>query len=177
MSTPLAPNGPDPDRPPTAAGPPVRRVDRAQARSVEEDDLDARLAQFEELPEWTPRAGRRNAREKGAAGIRGIKHAFRGDSSFFVHAYRGLFLALTAALIGVGPLQWCLLCLGAALVLIAELNHSAVDTLARAHGDPDAPGPTAAREIASAGVLVSVVVFAAVAITILTLRFLQVFSQ
>ncbi len=140
---------------------------------VDDADLDARLAEFASEPTWAARAGRRTFREKLTAGLRGLKHAFRGDSSFFAHAYRGLFIGLTAALLGVGPFPWCLLLLAAGLVLIAELAHSAVDTLARAFGDAEAPGPTIAREIATAGVLVAVVIFAAVSIVILTLRFIE----
>ena len=50
---------------------------------------------------------------------------------------------------------WCLLVLAACLVLIAELAHSAVDTLARAIGDPEEPRLCMAREIAAACVLVA----------------------
>jgi len=134
------------------------------------DDLEARLAEWATPEAWSARAGRRDARAKLAAGLIGLKHAFRGDSSFFAHAYRGLLIALAAALLGVGPLGWCLLVLAAGLVLIAELAHSAIDTLARALGDAEAPGPKVAREIASAGVLVAVVVFAAVSVTVLVLK-------
>lgn len=135
-----------------------------------DEELEARLAEFADTGEWTPRAGRRNFRDKGAAGVRGLKLALRGDSSFFAHAYRGLLIALTALLMGIGPHQWCLLLLAGALVLVSEFCHSAVDTLARALGDPDAPGPTAAREIATAGVLVSVIVFIIVAAVVLVTR-------
>jgi diacylglycerol kinase len=134
------------------------------------DELDARLAEWGQPEPWLARAGRRDARAKLAAGLLGLKHAFRGDSSFFAHAYRGLLIAMAAALLGVGPSGWCFLVMAAGLVLIAELAHSAVDTLARSLGDPEAPGPKAAREIASAGVLVAVVVFAAVSITVLVLK-------
>ena len=126
-------------------------------------DLEAR-------PPWTARAGRRTLRAKLAAGFRGLKYAVRGDSSFFAHAYRTLLVALTAALLGVRPYGWCLIALSVALILIAELAHSAVDTLARAVGDPDSPGLTVAREIATAGVLVSVTMAAAVWITIFLVR-------
>jgi diacylglycerol kinase (ATP) len=153
-----------PEPAPDPTPPPRARID---------EGLEARLAQFEAPPDWAPRAGRPNAREKFAAGLRGLKLAFRGDSSFFAHAYRGLLIAFAAVLVRVGPLQWCMIALAAALVLIAELAHSAVDSLARSFGDPEDPGPTAAREIATAGVLVAVVVFAAVAATILTLKFLE----
>lgn len=135
-----------------------------------DDELEARLAEFADSGEWTPRAGRRNFREKGAAGVRGLKIALRGDSSFFAHAYRGLLIALTATLLGIGPHQWCMLLLAGGLVLISEFCHSAVDTLARSFGDPDAPGPTAAREIATAGVLVSVIIFVFVAAIVLVTR-------
>ena len=63
----------------------------------------------------------------------------RGDSSFFAHGYRGTLIAITAALLGVDQRGWCLLVIGACLVLIAELAHGAVDTLARAIGDPEEP--------------------------------------
>jgi diacylglycerol kinase len=119
---------------------------------------------------WTARAGRRSLREKVAAGCRGLKYAVRGDSSFFAHAYRTVLVALAAALFRVGPWQWCLIALAAALILVAELTHSAVDTLARAVGDPDSQGLTIAREIATASVLVSVAVGAAVWITVFVLR-------
>ena len=134
------------------------------------DEIDSRLAEWGDPEPRLSRAGRRDAKAKLAAGLIGLKHAFRGDSSFFAHAYRGLLIAIAAAMLGVGPSSWCLLVLSAALVLIAELSHSAIDTLARALGDPEAPGPKAAREIASAGVLIAVVVFAAVSVTILVLK-------
>ena len=85
----------------------------------------------------------------------GLKSAIRGDSSFFAHGYRGTLIVITAALLGVDQRGWCLLVLGACLVLIAELAHGAVDTLARAIGDPEEPRLKTAREIAAAGVLVA----------------------
>jgi diacylglycerol kinase len=110
---------------------------------------------FDEPSEPTAQADRRNTRRKLAAGWRGLKSAIRGDSSFFAHGYRGTLIAITAALLGVNQWSWCLLVIAACLVLIAELAHSAVDTLARAIGDPEEPRLRTAREIAAAGVLVS----------------------
>lgn len=140
------------------------------------EDLESRLAQIEPPPEWTPRVNRQTFRFKLAASLRGLKHAFRGDSSFFAHAYRGLLIAFAAALLGVGPLQWCMLALAAALVLIAELAQNAIATLVCSLGDPEAPGPNAAREIATAGVFIAVIVFASVSITVLTVRFSELLS-
>jgi diacylglycerol kinase (ATP) len=139
-------------------------------------ELEARLAEFAETDLWTPRVGRRDMQTKLYAALRGLKHAFRGDSSFFAHTYRGLFFAITAALLGIGPHQWCLIVLAGGLVFIAELANSAVDTLARALGDPEAPGPLVAREIASGGVLVAVLVFLAVAIIVLVTRLTALFG-
>jgi diacylglycerol kinase len=77
---------------------------------------------------------------------------------------------LTAGMIGVPPVGWCLLVIGLGMVLIAELMHSAVDTLARAIGDPEEPRLKTARDIAAAAVLVAVVVSAAISVTVLTLK-------
>jgi diacylglycerol kinase len=136
----------------------------------------AALAELEAPPEWAPRAGRRGSREKFAAGLRGLKFAVRGDSSFFAHAYRGTLIALTAALLSVDPLGWCLLLIAAGFVLLSELTHSAVDTLARASGDPDAPPLKAAREMAAAGVLVAAFVSGALTFTVLTVKFGELFG-
>lgn len=150
---------------------------RASGPEPLDDDLAARLAQFEEMPGWTPRAGRRNYREKFLAGVRGLKHAYRGDSSFFVHTYRALFVALAAVLVNIGPFAWCLLVLVTGFVFVAELGLSAVDALARSLGVADEPGPTAAREIATAGVLVAVIVFASVSLVVLGTRFVELFVR
>jgi diacylglycerol kinase len=122
---------------------------------VPEFDEKRLQLQFDAAPELTARADRRNTRSKMLAGIRGLKHAIRGDSSFFAHGYRGTLIAITAALLGINQWSWCLLVIAACLVLIAELAHSAVDTLARAIGDPEQPRLCMAREIAAAGVLVA----------------------
>jgi undecaprenol kinase len=133
-------------------------------------DLPDDLAALAAAEAWLARAGRRTLREKLLAGLSGLKHAARGDSSFFAHGYRVLLVALTAAMLGLSLPGWCILVLAFSLILLAELNHSAVDTLARSIGDPDEPRLKVAREIAAAGVLISVVASAAVAIALLTLR-------
>jgi diacylglycerol kinase len=133
------------------------------AFDLDTSDLEAPVA-------VTARAGRRDSREKFAAGLRGLKHAIRGDSSFFAHAYRGLLIVMTAALLGVNLWGWCLLVIAACLVLLSELTHSAIDTLARAVGDPEEPRLCIAREIATANVVVAAFASGAVTITVLTWR-------
>ena len=134
-------------------------------------DRDVEFSEFDPPGIWMARAGRRNSREKFAAGLRGLKHAIRGDSSFFAHAYRGILIAMTAALLGVSPWSWCLLVIAACLVLLSELTHSAIDTLARAVGDPEAPPLRMAREIAAACVLVAAFGSGAVTVVVLTMKF------
>jgi diacylglycerol kinase (ATP) len=123
--------------------------------------------------EPTAQADRRNARLKLAAGWRGLKAAVRGDSSFFAHGYRGTLIAIAAALLGVNQWGWCLLLLGACLVLIAELTHSAVDTLARAAGDPEEPRLKTARDIAAASVLLAAFGSGAVTLIVLSAKFVE----
>jgi diacylglycerol kinase len=122
------------------------------------------------------RADRRNVRRKLAAGWRGLKAAVRGDSSFFAHFYRGTLIVIAAGLMGINQWSWCLLVLGASLVLIAELGHSAVDTLARAIGDPEEPRLNTAREIAAAGVLVAAFGSGAVTIFVLSWKFFELLN-
>lgn len=143
---------------------------------LDAEKLEERLAEWEAPAGWTPRAGRRTMREKFTAGMSGLKYAVRGDSSFFAHAYRAILVAFAASLLGVGPMQWIVLIMAASLVLIAELAHSAIDTLARSLGDPEAPGPKIAREIATGGVLIAVVVFAATSIVILIFKMNEMFG-
>ena len=134
--------------------------------------------------EWTPdepselaaHADRRNTRGKLAAGWRGLKSAIRGDSSFFAHGYRGTLIVITAALLGIDQRGWCLLVVSACLVLIAELAHSAVDTLARAVGDPEEPRLKTAREIAAAGVLVAAFGSGAVTLIVLSWKFIELLT-
>lgn len=145
----------------------LREAGAGPAQAGPESELSQMLGPG---PEWIVRAGRRNLHEKLVAGLVGFKHAVRGDSSFFAHGYRALLIFLTAAMIGVSPLGWFVLVLALGLVLVAELMHSAVDTLARAVGDPDEPRLKVARDIAAAGVLVTVVISAATSITVLTFK-------
>jgi diacylglycerol kinase len=137
---------------------------------------DDGIINFDEPPDLTARADRRNARQKLAAGWRGLKSAVRGDSSFFAHGYRGTLIAITAALLRVDQRGWCLLVVAACLVLIAELSHSAVDTLARAIGDPEEPRLKIARDIAAGGVLVAAIGSAAITTIVLSWKFAEMLA-
>jgi len=132
--------------------------------------------ELDAAPDLAAQADRGNTRGKLEAGWRGLKSAIRGDSSFFAHGYRGTLIAITAALLGIDQRGWCLLVLAAALVLTAELAHSAIDTLARAVGDPDEPRLKTAREIAAAAVLVAAFGSGAVTLIVLSWKFAELLS-
>ncbi len=170
VTTPGTPRRPDGARP-GPLGPALEPV--AAADDVLLDDILARLAPS---PAPAAQADRRNVQGKLAAGWRGLKAAVRGDSSFFAHGYRGTLIAIAAAMLGVDLRGWCLLVLGACLVMLSELTHSAVDTLARAAGDPEAYRLKTAREIAAAGVLVAAVGAAAVTLTVLSTRLFELLN-
>jgi diacylglycerol kinase (ATP) len=143
-------------RPGPSTGPEEPKADPPRQRLPVPNYDEAGLAlDLAGADEPTSRADRRNTFRKFAAGCRGIKHAARGDSSFFVHGYRGTLIAITAALLQIDRWGWCLLVICASFVLISELAHSAVDTLARAIGDPEEPRLKMAREMAAGGVLVA----------------------
>ena len=151
-----------------------------EAQRIAAEALEAaetRLVNYDPIPDWAPRAGRRNLREKLFAGLGGFKHAIRGDSSFFAHGYRALLVFLIAGLLGVPPLSWCLLVFGFCLVLIAELAHSAIDTLARAVGDPEEPRLKTTRDIAAAMVLTAVIGSTTVSVTVVTIRLILIFEN
>jgi len=118
---------------------------------------------------------RRSTRAKFAAGLRGLKLAVRGDSSFFAHTYRGVLIVFSAIMLGVDLWGWCLLVFGAALVLIAELTHSAVENLSRAIQSLSPSTSTAdatqtARDIADAGVLVAATSSGAITVVVLVVK-------
>ncbi|MBV8268371.1 MAG: diacylglycerol kinase, partial [Planctomycetaceae bacterium] len=52
----------------------------------------------------------------------------------------------------------------------SELTHSAIDTLARSIGDPEEPRLKVVREIATGGVLVSVLAGATIVVIVLVMK-------
>ena len=134
--------------------------------------MDGRDLDFDDLaPDPVrSRAGRRSLHDKLRAGLSGWKHAIRGDSSFFAHAYRASLVAFIAAISGVPVQGWIALVLAGCLIFIAELNHSALDTLARAVGDPEEPRLKVAREIAAGGVLAAVIGGVTVVVVVLVFQ-------
>ena len=133
---------------------------------------------------WTPdepsepsaQADRRNARGKLAAGWRGLKSAIRGDSSFFgtrlsrnVHRHHRCHAARRSA-------RWRPYRPGCVPGADRRACPQARPTSACAVGDPEEPRLKTAREIAAAGVLVAAIGSAAVTLTVLSLKFVELFA-
>lgn len=113
-------------------------------------DLEAEADELDPQP-----ADRRGAttRRKLAEGARGIKLAIRAESSFFAHGYRGLLIAISAAILDVPPMGWCFLIISAALVLLAETFRCGIIATLDAVARPGDPKARVAEEIASGGLL------------------------
>ena len=79
------------------------------------------------------RAGRRSMNDKFWAGLSGWKHAIRGDSSFFAHAYRALLVACSET----GQASW------------AVLKENANKTYSFSRNIRAVPDPKTSRENAS----------------------------
>lgn len=123
-----------------------------------------------DLENWEEPVPGRSIQEKLSGAMVGLRQAVRGDSSFFAHAYRGLLIALTAIILGAGPVEWCFLMVSASLVLGSEFFHSALDRLSRCPalaGDRDVQ---MAREIAAGAVLVAAIISGVITLTVLTTK-------
>lgn len=74
-------------------------------------------------------AGPRRWRDKFAEAVRGIRVGVRGQSSFFAHLFFAALAVAAAAVLGCGPVEWCLVvgCIG--FVFTTELLNTAIETL------------------------------------------------
>ena len=114
---------------------------------------------------------------KSRAGLNGLKLAVRGDSSFFAHAYRFTIVLMFGVMLQLPPFGWLVLCLCGTLVVMSELYNSAIDTILRTTTTTDDAHAQAARDIGSAGVLVSVMIGTAVTIAVFALRLTEIFAE
>src|SRR5258708_30949897 len=97
----------------------------------------------------------RSWRAKFHDAFRGVKLGVRGHSSFSVHFFCAMLVVATAAALRCDFVDWCLLLLCTALVLVAEFFNSAVETLFHAQ-DPAVKARTrGALDIAAGAVLVA----------------------
>lgn len=119
---------------------------------------------------------------KSWAGLNGLKLAIRGDSSFFAHGYRFTIVLMFGVMIQLPPVAWIILAICGGLILLSELFNSAIDALirvgtAKTDGEGEDERATAARDIGSACVLVSVIVGAAVTLALFGMRLHELLTE
>lgn len=102
--------------------------------------------------------------------FRGMQVGIWGQSSFYVHGVVGLLVLLLAMILGVSPLEWCVLVLCIGLVISAELFNSAFESLAKAVTRDFDDHVRDALDIASAAVLAIAIAASIVGLTIFGFR-------
>ena len=96
---------------------------------------------------------RRFWRSKFADAFRGLKLGVRGHSSFSVHFFAAAVVIASAATLGLGLVDWCILIGCIAAVLAAELFNSAIEMVCRLCELEQRPHGRAPLDIAAGGVL------------------------
>lgn len=143
---------------------------QSDAPSIPTVDNAPRSVEQAEVPLATIEPRNATTRLKFAEGCRGIKLAIRAESGFFAHAYRGLLIAMTAAILGVSPTGWCFLIVSAALVLTAETFRCAILMTLDLVAEPGDPRARTAREISSGGLLFASITSGCLTVLVLSSR-------
>ena len=97
----------------------------------------------------------RSWNKKFAVAFRGLRVGLRGGSSFAAHFIVTLTVILTAALLRMSVVEWCILLLCITGVLAAEYFNTALEALTSAITKDDNPHIRDALDIAAAAVLVA----------------------
>ena len=95
--------------------------------------------------------------EKFGDAFRGLRQGIRGESSFFAHFFIAAVVILTAIVLDVNLIEWCLLILCIAVVLVTEMVNTALESMARAITDEPNPHVGGALDIGSAAVLLAAI--------------------
>ena len=94
-------------------------------------------------------------KQKLQAGSRGFKRGFRGQSSFFVNLFYAALTFAAALVLRCDLVEWAVLIVCFALVLITELLNNGVQTLVNALGEPTRTRARGAIEISGAAILIA----------------------
>lgn len=86
---------------------------------------------------------------------RGLRRGIRSESNFFVHLFIAALVAAAGGVLGCTLVEWCLLALCVALVLVTEMFNTAIEHLARAITDRRNPFIANGLDMASAAVLLA----------------------
>lgn len=109
---------------------------------------------------------------KFACAFRGMKAGIRGHSSFSVHFFAGMVVVSMAIAMGCGLIEWSLLLICIAGVLVSELFNSALEELVRRMPEHERPIFWPVLDIAAGAVLAASLFASMVGLMILGSRFL-----
>lgn len=89
--------------------------------------------------------------------FRGVAVGVRGERSFRVHFLIAVAVIVTAVLMRVDRIDWCVLLLSITVVLTAEMFNSALERMAKAITEEHHPRLADALDVGSAAVLVAAI--------------------
>lgn len=130
------------------------------------------------LPDEAPRPEafakpRRSWGKKFGDAFRGMKWGVRGHSSFFVHFFFAVLVALAGMILQCDLVDWCLLILCIGSVMAAELFNSALETLFRGLDEETKSRSWQALDIAAGAVLMMSIAAALVGVLVLGNRLIE----
>jgi diacylglycerol kinase len=108
--------------------------------------------------------------------FRGLKVGVRGQSSFFVHSFVATMVMVSAAVLQVSLVEWCILLLCITGVLTAEMFNSALESMAKAITRERNPHLGNSLDIASAAVLTASIGASVVGTIIFVNRLADIFG-
>jgi diacylglycerol kinase (ATP) len=107
---------------------------------------------------------------------RGLKFGVRGHASFFVYFFFAALVFAAGIVLRCSPVEWCSLLAGVALMLIAELFNSALETICHGLDEPSQARLRPALDIGSAAVLLASAVAVVIAAIIFFSRIILLFA-
>ncbi len=127
-------------------------------------------------PDDSERVSDRPHRLEGNA-FRGIKRGIRGSSRFSALIFFGALVVVAAAVLHCEWTEWCLLCAAIGIVLITELNHSAIQSVVRLAETENNSQCRAAEDLAAASGFVATIVAIIIGAAVFLHRFYTVVSS
>ena len=109
-------------------------------------------------PESLSSANRRRSawRRRLVEAERGLTEGFRADSTLIVHFFLATMVMAAALVLGISLLEWGMLILSLTMVFSAELFHLVVRSVIRALGHHFPEPAQKIRQIATAGVFITI---------------------
>lgn len=97
----------------------------------------------------------RSWRVKFRDALRGTRRGIRRESNFSIHLFTAALVIAAGAIFEIGLVEWCLLLLAIALVLVTELLNTSIELLVKSLTSKQDPLIGEALDIAAGAVLVA----------------------